>query len=116
MPPPRRDDEVRPITAVRSGLLAFARPAQAEAPERTWVVLIDDEAFTLRLENERVRATSGAAEHPDVVARAKPAALLGYRISRGRRRPPLKFVTGSAADISEFEAVFDLRAGQPAAR
>jgi DNA-binding HxlR family transcriptional regulator len=112
LPPPEDDSDVAPAMALRSGLLTFAQPRRADPGDRTWVVMLGDETFTLLLENGRVRAQRGRAERADVVARIRPAALLRHRVAgeTGARRapPPVTFVEGSDDRVAEFERVFDL--------
>src|SRR5262245_8486233 len=119
LPPPRDDSEVKPAMALRTGLLTFAQPRRADADERTWVVMLGEETFTLFLDGGRVRAQRGRPERADVVARIRPAALLRYRVAgetgARRSRPPVAFVAGSEDAVAEFERVFDLVAPAPPA-
>jgi DNA-binding HxlR family transcriptional regulator len=119
LPLPEDESDVEPAMALRSGLLTFAQPRRVHPGDRTWVVILGDETFTLFLESGRVRAQRGRAEQADVVARIRPAALLRHRVAgetgARRSRPPVTFVEGSEEAVAEFERVFDLGTPAPSA-
>ena len=108
--PPPEDGTVSPAVAVRTALVAYARPKAASATDRTWSAHIGDEVFTLRLAGGRVTYERGEAAGADLVVAADPAELMRFRREEhGSGRPALlRYQPDDRALAGEFEAVFTL--------
>jgi DNA-binding HxlR family transcriptional regulator len=110
--PPPDDFEVEPGAAVRSALLAYARPRAAHVAARTWSMTVDGECFTLELGSGRVACLPGGTAHADLAVTAGAADLFRYRQGKGGLSPV--YEPADPDLIEEFEAVFDLRPPIPA--
>jgi DNA-binding HxlR family transcriptional regulator len=108
LPPP--DDGVSPDTAVRAGLVAYARPRAVSVPERTWAAHVGDKVFALHLADGRVSYREGEPGRADLVVSVDPAELI--RLRRGERRSgrqrTVRYQPHDEQLVAEFEAVFNL--------
>ena len=104
--PPPDESQIDPGAAVRSALLAYARPKAARSSERTWLVTVDGEPFTLGLGGGRVAYQPGPPDHADLAVHLGAAEVFRYR--QGGAPPAPTYEPDDRQLIGEFEAVFNL--------
>jgi DNA-binding HxlR family transcriptional regulator len=104
--PPPDDVDVDPAAAIRSALVAYARPKATDSGSRAWEVSVDGRPFSVRLAGGRVTCRAGNVDQPDLSVEVGGADL--FRSRQGSQRPALAYQPDDPALIEEFEAVFNL--------
>jgi HxlR-like helix-turn-helix len=104
--PPAATDVVTPGSAVRSGLMMYARTG---CPDRVYAVVVDDQPFTVRVSDRAVEMRAGAPDDPDLTLVVTARDLVAARFAaRPRRDRPTGwgFTPASPSLVKEFLGTF----------